>query len=146
MPPPRRGECATTVTPIRPGSSIAGPAPPASPWTATRGGFGAWRIRPASATLLRRQIKGRSAAAGACTNVVFGTIVTLPGSRSLIYCSEYYDLGSHEIGIRHWKVAAEGGSQPSIDALKKIYNIEKPGKEFITKEYLDSAYRACYEA
>ena len=64
MPPLGRGECATTATPIRPGSSSAGPAPapPALPWTATRGGFGAWRIRPASATLLRRQIKGRSAA------------------------------------------------------------------------------------
>ena len=84
MPPPGRGECAATATPIRPGSSSAGPAPapPALPWTATRGGFGAWRIRPASATLLRRQIKGRSAAhVGRRTYNSEGTLALYPGER-----------------------------------------------------------------
>jgi hypothetical protein len=60
-----------------------------------------------------------------------------------------YDSGNHEAGIRHWKIAAEGGSQPSLDVLKKIYNDadgEMPGKEFISKEYLESTYRACHKA
>jgi len=63
-------------------------------------------------------------------------------------CSEYYDLGNHEIGIRHWKIAAEGGHQGSFNALRNIYNAncKRPGKEFITKEYLDFAYRACHRA
>ena len=59
-----------------------------------------------------------------------------------------YDSGNHEIGIRHWKIAAEAGMQPSIDALKKIYNADGkyPGKEFITKECMDSIYRVCHDA
>ena len=58
-----------------------------------------------------------------------------------------YDLGNHEIGIRHWKIAAEAGCQRSLDALKDVYNNEKePGKEFITKEDLGLAYRACHGA
>ena len=59
-----------------------------------------------------------------------------------------YDLGNHEIAIRHWKIAAEAGYQSSLDALKKIYNADGkwPGKELITKEYLESTYRACHEA
>ena len=63
-------------------------------------------------------------------------------------CSEYNNLGNHEIGIRHWKIAAEAGYQLSLDALKKIYNADgkMPGKEFITKEYLESIYRAGHEA
>jgi len=61
---------------------------------------------------------------------------------------EYNDLGNHEIGIRHWKIAAEAGSQPSLDSLKKIYNADgkEPGKEFISKDYLESIYRAGHGA
>ena len=61
---------------------------------------------------------------------------------------EYYDLGNHQNGIRHWKIAAEAGSQPSVDALKKIYNADGkiPGKEFISKECMDSLYRVCHDA
>ena len=70
-------------------------------------------------------------------------------ARHSIGLSEYNDLGNHEIGIRHWKVAAEAGYQNSLDALKQIYNDaigNTPGKEFIVKEYLESTYRACHEA
>ena len=56
--------------------------------------------------------------------------------------------GNHEIGIRHWKIAAEAGDQPSLDNLKQIYNADgtMSGKEFISKDYLESTYRACHEA
>ena len=59
-----------------------------------------------------------------------------------------YESGNHEIGIRHWKIAAEGGGQPSLDPLKKIYNAdgEIPGKDFISKECMDSLYRVCHDA
>lgn len=69
--------------------------------------------------------------------------------RHNIGCSEYFDLGNYEIGIRHWKIAAEAGSQPSVDALKKIYSNADgkfPGKEFIRKEDMDSIYRVCHDA
>ena len=83
--------------------------------------------------------------------VLFGRMGALRGDivgHHNIGCIEYYDLGNHEIGIRHWKVAAEAGYQNSIDQLRKIYNADgkMPGKEFVTKEYLDSAYRACHGA
>ena len=69
-------------------------------------------------------------------------------ARHNVAYSEYNKLGNHEIGIRHWKVAAEAGYQPSLDALKKIYNADgkQPGKKFISKEYLELTYRACHEA
>ena len=61
-----------------------------------------------------------------------------------------YNSGNHEIAIRHWKIAAEAGYQESLDALRSIYSSDGsgllPGKEFITKECLDSAYRACHGA
>ena len=59
-----------------------------------------------------------------------------------------YDSGNHEIGIRHWKIAAEAGCQPSLEALKAIYNSggKVPGKEFISKECMDSLYRVCHDA
>jgi len=62
--------------------------------------------------------------------------------------SEYHTFGNHEIGIRHWKIAAEAGHQDSLNNLRDIYNADGkvPGREFITKEYLDFAYRACHEA
>ena len=69
------------------------------------------------------------------------------GARYNIGVAEY-DLGNHEIAIRHWKIAAEAGYQPSLNALRKIYNAgnKEPGEEFISKEYLDFVYRACHEA
>ena len=57
-----------------------------------------------------------------------------------------YKSGNHEIGIRHWKISAEAGDQESLDALKEIYNTEKPGKEFISKECMDGLYRVCHDA
>ena len=59
-----------------------------------------------------------------------------------------FESGNHEIGIRHWKIAAEAGSQPSIDILKKIYNgnVKIPGKQVISKECMDSLYRVCHDA
>ena len=70
------------------------------------------------------------------------------GARHNIGCSEYYNLGNHEIAIRHWKIAAEAGMQPALDALKKIYNADgkRPGKEFISKEEMDTVYRSGHEA
>ena len=68
-------------------------------------------------------------------------------ARHNIGCSNY-ELGNHEIAIRHWKIAAEAGYQPSLDQLKKIYNADgkMPGKEFISKDYLESIYRAGHDA
>ena len=61
------------------------------------------------------------------------------GARHKIGLSDY-ESGNHEIAIRHWKIAAEAGYQPSLDQLKKIYNADgkMPGKDFISKEYLES--------
>ena len=69
-------------------------------------------------------------------------------ARNNIGTLEYHDFGNHEIGIRHWKIAAEAGDQESLDELRGIYNADGnlPGKEFISKEYLDFAYRACHGA
>ena len=69
-------------------------------------------------------------------------------SRHGIGLFEYYDAGNHELGIRHWKIAAEGGSQLSLNELKSIYLAggKKRGKEFISKEYLDKVYRMCHAA
>ena len=68
-------------------------------------------------------------------------------ARYNIGCSEY-DSGNYEIAIRHWKIAAEAGFQPSLNKLKKIYNADgkHPGKEFISKECMDSLYRVCHDA
>ena len=67
-------------------------------------------------------------------------------ARHNIGISEYFDFDNDEIGIRHWKIAAEAGYQKSLNELRLIYNNKEPGKEFISKEYLDFAYRACHEA
>ena len=82
---------------------------------------------------------------------LFMKVAALRGSmvaRHNIGINEYNELGNHEIGIRHWKIAAEGGSQDSLNILKYIYNAsgETPGKEFISKDYLESIYRACHGA
>ena len=68
-------------------------------------------------------------------------------ARHNIGCTEY-EPGNHEIAIRHWKIAAEAGHQLSLDVLKDIYNAngKLPGKEFITKEEMDTVYRAGREA
>ena len=68
-------------------------------------------------------------------------------ARHNIGCSEY-DSGNHEIGIRHWKIAAEAGDQGSLDALKRIYNADgkMPGKEFISKEEMNTVYRSGHDA
>ena len=83
--------------------------------------------------------------------VLFERVGALRGdvcARHNIGCTEYDTFGNHEIAIRHWKIAAEGGSQPSLNNLKQIYNADGkvPGKQFITKEDLDFIYRACYGA
>ena len=59
-----------------------------------------------------------------------------------------YNSGNHEIGIRHWKIAAEAGLQMSLNDLRDIYNADgkKPGKEFISKEEMDTIYRSGHEA
>ena len=69
-------------------------------------------------------------------------------ARSNIGINEYYDLGNHEIAIRHWKISAEAGDQDSLDTLKKIYNADgkMPGKEFISKEEMNTVYRTGYGA
>ena len=82
---------------------------------------------------------------------LFERIGALRGSiaaRHRIGCIEYYSLGNNEIGIRHWKFAAEAGNQRSLNKLRDIYNTDGkyPGKEFISKEYMEFAFRACHEA
>ena len=80
---------------------------------------------------------------------LFYRVGALRGSivaRNNIGVSEYIFFGNHEIGIRHWKIAAEFGYQKSLDALKKIYNGKMPGKEFISKEEMDTVYRSGHEA
>ena len=62
--------------------------------------------------------------------------------------SECNDFGNHEIGIRHWKIAAEAGDQDSLNVLRGIYNAsgEMPGKKFISQEEMDKIYRSGHEA
>ena len=69
-------------------------------------------------------------------------------ARHNIGWDEYYTFGNHEIGIRHWKIAAEAGHQCSLNELRDIYDAygKKPGKKFISEEYLDFATLACHEA
>jgi len=94
--------------------------------------------------------KGNGIAANKESPQFFNRLGALRGSiisRHNIGNSEC-NTGNHEVGIRHWKIAAEGGSQPSIDMLKKIYNAngKHPGKELISKKCLDSLYRVCHDA
>ena len=69
-------------------------------------------------------------------------------ARNLLGCYEYFDKGNRERGIRHWKIAAAAGNQISLNQLKRIYiaDGELPGKEFISKEDLDKAFRICHES
>jgi len=59
-----------------------------------------------------------------------------------------YDSGNHEVAIRHWKIEAEAGYQPSLNKLKEIHNADgkKPGKEFISTEEMDTISRSGHEA
>jgi TPR repeat protein len=69
-------------------------------------------------------------------------------SRHMLGDLEYDHFGNHELAIRHWKIAAAAGCQPSLTRLRNIYNAngKKPGKEFIAKDELDSIYRMGHEA
>ena len=42
-------------------------------------------------------------------------------ARHAIGSFEYFQLHTHELGIRHWKIAAEAGNQTSLDKLKAIF-------------------------
>jgi len=69
-------------------------------------------------------------------------------SRHTIGCLEYDEFSNHELGVRHWKIAAAAGCQPSLKRLRDIYNADgkNPGKEFIEKDELDSIYRMGHDA
>jgi len=71
------------------------------------------------------------------TGALRGNVV----ARHNIGCFECYDLGSREIGNRHWKVAAEAGCQRFLNAVRRIYNADGklPGKQFVSKEHLGVA-------
>ena len=63
--------------------------------------------------------------------------------RGDIYCRHNigvreYNAGNHEVGIRHFKLAAEAGYQVSLNGLRDVYNADgkMPGKEFISKKCL----------
>ena len=82
---------------------------------------------------------------------LFGRVGALRGhmaARHNVGFSEYNDLGNHEIGIRHWKIAAKAGYQDSLINLRNIYNADgkMPGKEFISKEEMDTIYRSGHDA
>lgn len=56
--------------------------------------------------------------------VLFATAGALRGhivARHAIGSFEYFQLHNHELGIRHWKIAAEAGNQASLDKLKAIF-------------------------
>ena len=94
--------------------------------------------------------KGLGVATNKERTALFDRVGALKGEisgRHRIGCFEY-ESGNHAIGIRHWKIAAEAGYQVSLDALKNIYNADdkRPGKEFISKECMDSLYRVCHDA
>ncbi len=84
--------------------------------------------------------KGNGVAANKERAALFDRIGALRG--------DVYARHNIVVGIRHWKIAAEAGSQLSLDALKQIYNAngKMPGKEFISKECMDSIYRVCHDA
>ena len=58
-----------------------------------------------------------------------------------------YDVGNHELGIRHWKISANAGYQDSLNRLRDIFNADGklPGKEFVGKEELDTLYRKYHD-
>ena len=105
----------------------------------------------ACATIGTSYKKGDGVAANKERAASFERVGALRGNiraRHNIGNSEYFDLGNHEIAIRHWKIAAEAGHQLSLNALRSIYNADgkRPGKEFISKEEMDTIYRSGHEA
>ena len=83
------------------------------------------------------------------TSRLFYKVAALRGhiqARHKIGCIEY-DLGNHELGIRHWKISANAGYQDSLNRLRDIFNANGKlrGEEFISKEDLDTLYRKCHE-
>ena len=60
-------------------------------------------------------------------------------ARHILGMHEYKDLGNHEVGIRHWKIAAEAGDEDAFNALKRLVDTDRPlsGRELITKVELD---------
>ena len=100
--------------------------------------------------LANRYEKGDGVAVNKERNALFERIGALRGSLSArhdIGVSEY-ESGNHEVGIRHWKISAEAGDQMSLNALRDIFNGDGkwPGKEFISKEEMDTVYRSCHDA
>ena len=80
---------------------------------------------------------------------LFSRVAALNGNiqgRHNIGAIEYDDFGNHQVGIRHFKIAAEAGYQPSLVVLRDIFNGKMPGKQFIRKEELGNLYRACHDA
>lgn len=65
-------------------------------------------------------------------------------ARYLLGMHEYKDLGNHEVGIRHLKIAAEAGKEDAFNALKRLVDTDRPlpGKTFITKDELDKICKA----
>ena len=95
--------------------------------------------------------EGNGLSANTERDTLFAKVSALRGSiaaRHNVGLSEYYDLGNYEIAIRHWKIAAEAGSQCSLNELRDIFNAfgKKPGKKFISEEYLDFVLLACHKA
>ena len=94
--------------------------------------------------------KGNGLAVDKERHSLFAKVGALRGNilaRYNIGCFEYKS-GHHVIGIRHWKIAAEAGHQKSLNALRDIYNADgkRPGKEFISKDEMDTVYRSGHEA
>ena len=104
---------------------------------------------PAACALIANKYhKGNGVAINKERAALFERIGAMRGeiaTRHNIGCTEY-NSGNHEIGIRHFKIAAEAGYQDSLNALRGIYNGNRPGKEFISKDFLESTYRACHDA
>ena len=79
-------------------------------------------------------------------------ILTIGAIRGDLTCRQRvglieYEAENHEVGIRHWKIAAEGGCQRSLTVLRDIYEGKLEfGKEFISKEYLSRVYLICHAA
>ena len=117
-----------------------------------------WKIRlnPKVTTgALERQVASRYLVQA--LGSLFGDVATwrygyglgfVPTGRVFDIISQFWVHGNHEIAIRHWKIAAEAGHQKSLDALKCIYNAgsNEPGKEFISKEEMDTIYRSGHGA
>ena len=102
----------------------------------------------ACAWIGNRYAEGNGVAVNKDRGALFERVGALRGAivaRCNIGCTEY-NSGNHELGIRHWKIAAKAGHQPSLNALRDVYNKKASGQEFISKDYLDKVYRACHEA